>query len=142
MFFASEDCSMHTEASTSLSLDSKSKEPFFMSRDVIVLEMYQAQQLVFHQHKCNQVKKIVSRMHRVKTCVDVDRAACEHDTRHFLTNVIALPSCYNKRKQKFVKCSCIKWLDNQDHAVLYLMMVATMMKKQQDALFKELLDKT
>jgi hypothetical protein len=68
------------------------------------------------------------------------KAACEKDIRHFLTNVIALPSCYNKRKLNFVKCSCIKRLDNKDRTVVYLTTVATMTKKQQDALFKELIN--
>jgi hypothetical protein len=74
----------------------------------------------------------------VKSCIDVDEAACEHDIRHFLTNLISLPSCYNKRKLNFVKCSCIKRLENQDRTVVYLTTVAPMTKKQQDALFKEL----
>jgi hypothetical protein len=76
----------------------------------------------------------------VKSCVDVDKAACEHEIRHFLTNLIALPSCYNKRKQNFVKFSCIKLLENQYCAVVYLTTVATMTKKQQHALFKELIN--
>jgi hypothetical protein len=69
------------------------------------LEMEHAKQLVFCQHPVNQVNKIVSRMQRVQICADVDKAVCEHDIRHFPTNMIALLSCYNKRKQNFVKCS-------------------------------------
>jgi hypothetical protein len=79
-------------------------------------------------------------MHHVKTCIHVDKAKCEHDIRQFLTTLIALPSCYNKRKQNFVKCSCIKRLENQDHAVVYLTTVATMTNKQQDVMFKELIN--
>jgi hypothetical protein len=112
-----------------------------MLRDATELEMEQAQQIVFCQHPFNQVKKIVSRMQRVKSCVDVYKAVCEHaehDSGHFLTNCIALLSCYNNRKQNFVKCSCIKRLDNQYRAVVYLTTVATTTKKQQDDLFKEL----
>jgi hypothetical protein len=138
MSHASHDTSMHTEASPSS--DSKSKDSLFMLREATELETEQAQQLVFSQHPFNQVKKIVSRMQRVKSCVDVDKAACEHDIRHFLTNLIALPSCYNKRRLNFVKCSCIKRLENKDRAVVYLTTVATMTKKQQDALFKELIN--
>jgi hypothetical protein len=114
MSFTSEDCSMHTESN--MSLDSKSKESLFMLRDATGLEMEQAQQLIFFQHPFNQFKKIFLRMQRVKTRVYMDKAACEHDIRYLLTNLIALPSCYNKRKQNFVKCSCIKRLENQDRA--------------------------
>jgi hypothetical protein len=96
MSFASQDTSMHTKARESS--DSKSKESLFMLRYATELETEQAQQLVFSQHPFNQVNKIVSRMHRVKSCVDVDKAACEHDIRHFLASLIALTSCYNKRK--------------------------------------------
>jgi hypothetical protein len=96
--------------------------------------------LFFLKHPFNQVKKIVSSMHRVNMCIDVDKSAFEHDIRHFLTNYIVLASCYNKKNQNFVKCSCIKRIDNQDRVVVYLTTVAATMKKQQDALFKELIN--
>jgi hypothetical protein len=89
-----------------------------MSQYATIFEMEQARELVLHHYPFTQVKKIVSRLHLVKSGIDVDKAACYRDIRHFPTKLIALPSCCNKIKHNFVKCSCIKRLENQDGAVV------------------------
>jgi hypothetical protein len=61
-------------------------------------------------------------------------------TKTFLKELIGLHSCYNKRNGHYLHCTCVKDIVDLDRAVDYIANVATIAKKEQDALFKELIN--
>jgi hypothetical protein len=86
-----------------------------------------------------QVKTPVSRMSRVYKCAKLDNTNCIVTIKTFLTKMIDLPSCYTTRKYHFMKCGCVKRLQNlEQDSTLNLSTMALMANKQQDTIFKDL----
>jgi hypothetical protein len=115
------------------------KESLFMGRTATKDKVDQALELV-HAHPFGKVKPIVSQKTRVKAGIEVDEAECEREVKSFLRQLFELNTCFNKRRYTFVSYGCIKQLDNLDRAALYLTAIAVMSKKEQDALYKELIN--
>jgi hypothetical protein len=63
------------------------------------------------------------------------------EIREFLVALKALPSCYSKKHREYLNCNCTNKLQGLDHAAAYLTTVAAMGKKEQDALYKELINR-
>jgi hypothetical protein len=79
---------------------------------------------------------------RLKKKVVIDSSRLGIDIKAFLLQLQDLPSCFNKTMKKYVKCRCVKQLryTDYDHASMYLSAVASMRKRDQDALYKELIN--
>jgi hypothetical protein len=70
----------------------------------------------------------------------VDFDATDKEIREFLVALNALPSCYSKKHSEYLNCNCTNKLQGLDHAAAYLTAVAAMGKKEQDAIYKELIN--
>jgi hypothetical protein len=82
----------------------------------------------------------VSLIARLKSAPKIKAGEFDEPIKTFLKELIGSPSCYTKRKGHYVNCACVKEIFDLDRAVSYLANVATMTKKDQDALFKELIN--
>jgi hypothetical protein len=101
-----------------------------------------AKDLLLHCHPFNKVLRMITKISRVKKTADlvVDKAQFERSIREFLTKFKDLPSCYNKTERQYIKCNCLSKLQGLDQAVVYLAAVAQMKNKEQDAMYKELIN--
>jgi hypothetical protein len=120
----------------------ESKAPLYSIREAPEEDINIAKELLLHSHPFNQVKHTVSMNARLKKKVVIDSNRLGIDIKAFLLQLQDLPSCFNKTMQKYVKCSCVKQLRdiNHAHAVVYLSDVASVRKRYQDALYKELIN--
>jgi hypothetical protein len=105
-------------------------------------DIQDAKYLLLHCHQFNKVGRMITKISRVKKTPDlvVDKAQCERSIREFLTKFKDSPSCFNKTERQYIKCNCLSKLHGLDQAVVYLAAVAQMKKKEQDALYKELIN--
>jgi hypothetical protein len=104
-----------------------------------------AKQLVMHvHHPFLLVKAAVSKNCRIKKSkhtLSLDEDAVHIAIKAFLEELTSLPSCFNRQKCHFIKCGCIRKIkDDHAHADEYLLDVALMTKKEQDALYKGLIN--
>jgi hypothetical protein len=120
----------------------ESKETMYSIREESDEDIRITKELLLHSHPFNQVKHMVSVNTLLKKKVVIDRNRIGINIKAFLLQLQDLPSCFNKTMQHYVKCSCVKKLRdiNHDHAVVYLFAVASMRKRDQDALYKELIN--
>jgi hypothetical protein len=120
----------------------EAKASLYSIRDASEEDINIAKELLLHSHPFNQVKNTVSMNARLKKKVVIDSNRLGINIEAFLLQLQYLPSCFNKTMQKYVKCSCVKQLRdiNHDHAFLYLSDVASMRNRDQDALYKELIN--
>jgi hypothetical protein len=90
-------------------------------------DIHISKELLLHSHPFNQVKHTVSMNARLEKKVVIDSNRLGIDIKAFLLQLQDLPSCFNKTIQHYVKCSCVKKLQdiNHDHAVAYLSDVAS-----------------
>jgi hypothetical protein len=108
-------------------------------------DVERAKQLVMHvNHPFLLVKAAVSKNCRIKKSkhkLSLDEDAVRIAIKAFLDQLTSLPSCFNRHKCHFIKCGCIRKIkDDHAHADEYLLAVALMTKKEQDALYKELIN--
>jgi hypothetical protein len=113
--------------------------------DVPENEVERAKDLLAHGHPFTRVKTVVSKNLRVKKKeskinLDEDEDALKALLRQFRASLTLLLSCFNKRKGHFIKCGCINKLQHHCHAIDDLITVALMTKKEQDDLYKELIN--
>jgi hypothetical protein len=108
-------------------------------------DIEQRKKLVMHvQNTLLLVKVVVSKNCRIKNskhklCVDED--AVRIAIKAFLDELTSLSSCFNMQKYHFIKCGCIRKIKYEHaHADEYLLDVALMIKKEQYALYKELIN--
>jgi hypothetical protein len=104
-----------------------------------------ANQLVMHvHHPFLLVKAAVSNNCRIKKSkhkLSLDEDAVRIAIKAFLEELTSLPSCFNMQKCHFIKCGCIRKIKyDHAHADEYLLAVALMTKKEQDVLYKELIN--
>jgi hypothetical protein len=59
---------------------------------------------------------------------------------NFMCGVVGLRSCYNKRAKSFVNCACLSELQQFAKAKQYLFRIGSMPKRDQDSVFKELVN--
>jgi hypothetical protein len=73
----------------------------------------------------------------IKHKLSMDEDAVHIAIKDFLDELTSLPSCFNMQKYQFIKCGCIMNIkDDHTHADEYLLDVALMTNKEQDALYK------
>jgi hypothetical protein len=98
--------------------------------------------LLIFNHPFKKFRSVVSKAARMKKNADngVDFDATDKEIREFLVALKALPSCYIKNHREYLKFNCTNKLQGLDHAAAYLRTVAEMGKKEQDALYKELIN--
>jgi hypothetical protein len=104
-----------------------------------------SKQLVMHvHHPFLLVKASVSKNCRIKKSkhkLSLDEDVVRIAIKAFLEELTSLPSCFNRQKCHFIKCGCIRKIkDDHSHADEYLLDVALMTKKEQDAMYKELIN--
>jgi hypothetical protein len=121
----------------------ESKESIYSIREASEKDIHIAKELLLHSHPFKQVNHTVSMNARLKKKVVIDISRLRIDIKAFLLQLQHLLSCFNKTMQHYVKCSCVKklWDINHDHAIAYLSDVASMSKRYQDALYKELINR-
>jgi hypothetical protein len=114
----------------------------YIIREASEEDIHIDKEFLLHSHPFDQVKHTVSMNARLKKKAFIDSNRLRIDIRAFLLQLQDLPSCFNKTMQKYVKCICDKKLQviNHDHAVVYLSAVASMSKRDQDALYNELIN--
>jgi hypothetical protein len=108
-------------------------------------DVERAKQLVMHvHHPLLLVEASVSNNFRIKKSkqkLSLDEDAVRIAIKAFLEDLTSLPSCFNMQKCHFIKCGCIrKTKYDHDHADEYLLAFALVTKKEQDALYKELIN--
>jgi hypothetical protein len=104
-----------------------------------------AKQLVMQvQHPFLIVKAAVTKnciIKKSKHKLSLDEDAVRIAVKAFLEDLTSLPSCFNRQKCQFIKCGCIRKIkDEHAHADENILAVALMTKKEQDALYKELIN--
>jgi hypothetical protein len=108
-------------------------------------DVERAKQLVMHvHHPFLLVKAAVYKNCRIKKSkhkLSLDEDAVHIAIKAFLEDLPSLPSCFNRQKCHFIKCGYIRNIkDDHAHADEYILAVALMTKKEQDALYKELIN--
>jgi hypothetical protein len=108
-------------------------------------DVERAKRRVMHvHHPFLPVKAAVSKNCRIKKSkhkLSVDEDAVRITIKAFLEDLTSLPSCFNRHKCHFTKCGCIRKIkDEYAHADEYMLAVAFMTNKEQDALYKELVN--
>jgi hypothetical protein len=103
-------------------------------------QLTKAHEVVLNEHPFHQIISRVSLIARVKLAPKIKAGEFDEPIKTFFKELIGLPSCYNKRKGNYLHCACVKEIFDLDRSVSYLANVVTMTKKEQDAVFKELIN--
>jgi hypothetical protein len=119
-----------------------SKQSMFSFRDATEEEKEEARELLIFNHPFKKNHSVVPKATRMKKNADngVDFDAIDKAIREFLVALSVLPSCYSKKHREYLNCNCTNKLQGLDHAAAYVTTVAAMGKKEQDALYKELIN--
>jgi hypothetical protein len=115
-------------------------QTMFSVREATDEQLTNTHEIVFNENPFHQIRSGVSLIARVKAAPNIKAGEFDEPIKTFLKELIGLPSCYNKRKGHYFHCTCVKDIVDLDRVVYYLANVATMTKKEQDALFKELIN--
>jgi hypothetical protein len=130
--------SVYTDQDDSLLSDDM--QTMFSVHEATDEQLTKAHEVVLNEHPLHPIRSRVSLIARVKSAPNIKAGEFDEPIKTFLKELIGLPSCYNKRKGHCVHCACVKDIVDLDRAVYYLANVETMTKKEQDALFKELIN--
>jgi hypothetical protein len=75
-------------------------------------------------HPFREMKSIITKSRRLasmgKTNFQLDEEEWKAPIRSYLKTLVYFEYCFNKKRHYFIKCSCIKSLDNPNRAVPYL----------------------
>jgi hypothetical protein len=129
---------VYTDQDDRLLLDDM--QTMFSVREAPDEKLTKAHKVVLNEHPFHQIRSRVSLIARVKSAPKIKAGEFDGPIKTFLKELIGLPSCYNKRKGHYMHCTCVNDIVDLGRAVDYLANVATMTKKEQDALLKELIN--
>jgi hypothetical protein len=104
-----------------------------------------AKNLVMHvHHPFLLAKAAVSKNRQNKKSkhkLSVDEDVVRIMIKAFLEELTSLPSCFNRQKCHFIKYGCIRKIkDYHAHADEYILAVSLITKKEQDAMYKEMIN--
>jgi hypothetical protein len=122
------------------SLLSDGMQTMFSVREATDEQLMKAHEVVLNEHLFHHIRSRVSLIAHVKSAPKIKAGGFDGPIKNFLKDLIGLPLCYIKRKGHYVNRACVKDIVDLDRAVSYLYNVATITKKEQDALFKELIN--
>jgi hypothetical protein len=126
--------SVYTDQDDSLLPDDM--QTMFSVREATDEQLTKAHEVILNEHPFHNIRSRVSLIASVKSSPKIKAGEFDELVKTFLKELIGLPSCYNKRKGHYVHCVCVKDSVDLDRAVSYLANVATMTKKEQDALLR------
>jgi hypothetical protein len=130
--------SVYTDQDDSLLSDDM--QTMFSVREATDEQLTKAHELVLNEHPFHHIRSRISLIASVKSAPNVKAGEFDEPIKTFLKELIGLSSCYNKRKGNYVHCACVKETVDLDRALSYLANVVTTTKKEQYALFKELIN--
>jgi hypothetical protein len=135
-------CSLFSPGEESDPAEYGSKQSMFSFRDATEEEKEAARELLIFNHPFKKVRSMVSKAARMKKNAEngVDFDANDKAIQEFLVDLKALASCYSKKHREYLNCNCTNKLRCLDHAAAYLTTVAAIGKKEQYALYKELIN--
>jgi hypothetical protein len=115
-------------------------QTMFLVREATDEHLTKAHEVDLNEHSFHQIRSIFSLTVHVKSASKINAGEVDEPIKTFLRELTDLPSCYNKRNGYCVQCTCTKKIADLDRAVDYIPKVATMTKKEQDALFIDLIN--
>jgi hypothetical protein len=122
------------------SLLSDDTQTMLLARETTDEQLRKAHEVVLKEHPFNQIRSRVSLIARVRSAPKIKDGYFDEAIKTFLKDLIGLPSCYNKRRGHSFHCACVIEIVDLERAVSYLANVATMIKKEKYALYKELIN--